>query len=45
VDREIIINSAPYEARAAVVEGRRAVELFIERTRDRGVTGNIYKGK
>jgi ribonuclease G len=45
VDREIIINSAPYETRVALIEGRRAVEVFIERRRDRGVTGNIYKGK
>jgi ribonuclease G len=45
VDREIIINSAPYETRVALVEGRRAVELFIERSRSRGVAGNIYKGR
>lgn len=45
VDREIVINSAPYETRVAVIEGRRAVEAFIERARDRGVTGNIYKGR
>jgi ribonuclease G len=45
VDREIIINSAPYETRAAIIEGRRTVEVFIERSRARGVTGNIYKGR
>lgn len=45
VDREIVVNSAPYETRVALIEGRRAVEVFIERRRDRGVTGNIYKGK
>lgn len=45
MDREIIINSAPYETRAALIVGRRAVEVFVERTRDRGVTGNIYKGR
>ncbi len=45
MERQIIINSAPYETRAAVVEDRRAVEVFIERSRDRGITGNIYKGR
>lgn len=45
MDRQIIINSCAYETRAAVIEDRRVVEVFIERRRDRGVTGNIYKGR
>ena len=43
--REIIINSAPYETRVALLEQRRLLEIFIERTRDKGVAGNIYKGR
>jgi ribonuclease G len=45
VAREIIINSAPYETRVALLEQRRLSEIFIERTRDRGIAGNIYKGR
>lgn len=45
VAREIVINSAPYETRAALIEGRRTVEILHERRRDRGVSGNIYKGR
>ncbi len=43
--REILINAAPYETRVAVVERQRLIEVFIERTRDKGVAGNIYKGR
>ncbi len=43
--REIIINSAPYETRVALLEQRRLIEIFIERARDKGVAGNIYKGR
>jgi ribonuclease G len=45
VAREIIINSAPYETRVALLEQRRLTEVFIERARDKGVAGNIYKGR
>jgi len=45
VAREIIINSAPYETRVALLEQKRLTEVFIERARDRGVAGNIYKGR
>jgi ribonuclease G len=44
VAREIIINSAPFETRVALLEQRRLIEIFIERARDRGIAGNIYKG-
>ena len=43
--REIVINSAPFETRVALVEKQRLIEIFIERARDRGVAGNIYKGR
>ncbi len=41
----ILINSTPEEARVALVENGALAEIHIERTRDRGIAGNIYKGK
>ncbi len=43
--RDIVINAAPYETRVAVLEKQRLIEMFIERARDKGVAGNIYKGR
>ena len=42
---ELIINATPYETKVALLEDRVLAELYIERTRDRGIVGNIYKGK
>jgi len=42
---EIIINSTPQETRIALVENGDVVELHFERKKERGVLGNIYKGK
>lgn len=42
---ELIINVTPYETRVALLEDRLLTELYIERTKDRGIIGNIYKGK
>jgi ribonuclease G len=42
---EIIINVRPYETRVALLEDRVLAELYVERTKDRGIMGNIYKGK
>jgi ribonuclease G len=41
----ILINSTPEEARVALVENDALAEIHIERARDRGIAGNIYKGK
>ncbi|MBI5885356.1 MAG: Rne/Rng family ribonuclease [Deltaproteobacteria bacterium] len=43
--KEIIINTNPFETRVAVVEQGRLVEFYVERLKDRGITGNIYKGR
>ena len=44
--RQIIINSSlVVETRVAVLEEQRLAEIFVERTRDRGIAGNIYKGR
>jgi ribonuclease G len=42
---EIIINSTPQETRIALVENGEVVELFFERKKEKGILGNIYKGK
>ncbi|MDI7261398.1 MAG: Rne/Rng family ribonuclease [Thermodesulfobacteriota bacterium] len=42
---ELIINVTPQETRIALLEDRVLAELYTERIRDRGIIGNIYKGK
>jgi len=42
---ELLINASPYETRIARVENGLAEELYIERERERGIKGNIYKGR
>ena len=42
---EILINITPPETRVAIVENGVVQEVLIERTRRRGLVGNIYKGK
>ena len=42
---EILINTNPFEKRVAFVEQGRLVEFYVERGKDLGITGNIYKGK
>jgi ribonuclease G len=41
---ELLVNVTPQETRVAVVENGMLQEVFIERTRRRGLVGNIYKG-
>ena len=45
MSKQILINAAPWETRAALLEDTTLVELHIERRGERGVAGNIYKGK
>lgn len=42
---ELIINVTPQETRVALLEDKVIAELYIERSKDRGIVGNIYKGK
>ncbi len=42
---KILIDSNPFEKRVAILEGGKLVEYFNERPGDRGLSGNIYKGK
>ena len=43
--RQIIINSTPQESRVALMENARLLEIGIERSRERGIAGSIYKGR
>ncbi|MGC9195097.1 MAG: Rne/Rng family ribonuclease [Syntrophobacteraceae bacterium] len=42
---ELIINSNAFETRVALVENGQVAELYIERSSDKGISGNIYKGR
>ena len=41
----ILINSLPFETRVALLEAGQCGEIFIERDREPGILGNIYKGR
>lgn len=45
MSEEILINITPMETRVALVENGVLQEVYIERTRRRGIVGNIYQGK
>jgi ribonuclease G len=42
---EIIVNTTHEETRVALLENKLVTEIFIERAKDRGNTGNVYKGR
>jgi ribonuclease G len=41
----LVVNADGPETRVALVEGGLLAELYIERKRERGIAGNIYKGR
>ena len=43
--REIAINASALEVRVAVLEDNHLAEFYLERNRQVGLAGNIYKGK
>ncbi|MGO9315232.1 MAG: Rne/Rng family ribonuclease [Syntrophobacteraceae bacterium] len=42
---ELIINSNAFETRVALVENGQVAELYVERSSDRGIAGNVYRGR
>ena len=42
---ELVINAASHETRIALIENNTIAELYIERSREKGIVGNIYKGR
>jgi ribonuclease G len=45
MSEEILINVTPQETRVAVIENGVLQEIYIERARQLGIVGNIYKGR
>jgi Rne/Rng family ribonuclease len=45
MNKEMIVSSNDHETMVAILEEDQLVELFIERERNRGVVGNVYKGR
>src|SRR5207244_8181128 len=43
--KEMIISSNGHETMVAILEDDLVAEIFIERERQRGVVGNVYKGR
>jgi ribonuclease G len=42
---DLLINATSYEVRIALVEHGNLVELYLERPTEKGLVGNIYRGK
>src|SRR4030095_7682313 len=45
MSKEMIISSSAHETRVAILEDDQVAEVFIEREHQRGVVGNLYKGR
>ena len=45
MNKELIVSSNGHEVVAAILEDDQVAEIHIERERQRGVAGNIYKGR
>src|SRR4249919_1041332 len=45
MNKEMIISSNGHETIVAILEDDQVAEVFVERERQRGVVGNVYKGR
>ncbi|MCY4120373.1 MAG: ribonuclease E/G, partial [Acidobacteria bacterium] len=45
MNKELIVSSSRHETMAAILEDDQVAEIHIEREHQRGVVGNIYKGR
>ncbi len=45
ISKEILVNITPQETRVAILENGMVHEIYIERSRRKGLVGNIYKGR
>ena len=45
MSKELIVSSTSLETKVAIVEDDQVTEIFIERSKSRGILGNIYKGR
>src|SRR5690606_35684292 len=44
-DRKLVVNAEGSETRVGFLEDGELVEYFLERKRERGIVGNIYRGR
>ena len=42
---KLLISYTPFEIRVGLIEGNQLVEFYVERPSEKGLVGNIYKGK
>ena len=42
---KLLISYTPFETRVGLIEGSQLVEFYVERPSEKGLVGNIYKGK
>src|SRR5579864_1933997 len=45
MQKEMIVSSNGHETQVAILEDDLVAEVFVERERNRGVVGNVYKGR
>ncbi len=43
--KELVINTTSHETRVALLESGHIAELYVERSRERSIVGNIYRGR
>ncbi|HKZ52621.1 MAG TPA: hypothetical protein VJ085_05000, partial [Candidatus Acidoferrales bacterium] len=43
--KEMIVSPSPHETKVALVEEGQVVEIFVEREKEVGLVGSIYKGR
>ncbi len=45
LEKSIFVQTTPFEVYVAITENGKLVEYYVERKKDKGYVGNIYKGK
>ncbi|MGH9862767.1 MAG: hypothetical protein ACRD35_05015, partial [Candidatus Acidiferrales bacterium] len=45
MSKELIISHSPHETKVALLEDGQAVEIYVEREKEVGLVGSIYKGR
>jgi ribonuclease G len=45
MSHQMLVESDPHQTRVAVLEDDRLTEIFVERRRNRGLVGNVFKGR
>jgi len=45
MNKEMIVSATGHETQVAILEEDQIAEIFVERERNRGVVGNVYKGR